>query len=113
MVSLAPTGYLPLNNEVEVGWRLAKDYWHQGYGIEAAHRAMNFAFDDCVELDKVIERNEGDWLKIFQNFEKNQYKNAQAIQEMALDNYIEMRDGSIQRNWLTKSYIVSNSEREF
>jgi RimJ/RimL family protein N-acetyltransferase len=46
LVSLAPTGYLPLNNEVEVGWRLAKDYWHQGYGIEAAHRAMNFAFDE-------------------------------------------------------------------
>ena len=46
LVSLAPTGYLSLNNEVEVGWRLAKDYWHQGYGIEAAHGAMNFAFDE-------------------------------------------------------------------
>jgi RimJ/RimL family protein N-acetyltransferase len=46
LVSLAPTGYLPLNNEVEVGWRLAKDYRHQGYSIEAAHRAINFAFDE-------------------------------------------------------------------
>jgi kynurenine 3-monooxygenase len=79
-------------------------HWHDEDKLllmgDAAHalvpfhaQGMNFAFDDCVELDKVIEKNEGDWLKIFQNFEKNQYKNAQAIQEMALDNYIEMRDG--------------------
>jgi|TARA_B110000116_G_scaffold57749_1_gene49248 RimJ/RimL family protein N-acetyltransferase len=42
--SLAPAGYLMLNNEVEVSWRLAKDYWRQRYGIEAAHRAVNFSF---------------------------------------------------------------------
>ena len=44
LVSLGPTGYLPLKTEAEVGWRLAKDYWRQRYGIEAAHRAVNFSF---------------------------------------------------------------------
>ena len=50
----------------------------------------NEAVPSVYSTFKVIENNEGDWLKIFQNFEKNQYKNAQAIQEMALDNYIEI-----------------------
>ena len=79
-------------------------HWHDRNKLllmgDAAHalvpfhaQGMNFAFDDCVELDRIIEKHEHDWLEIFQNFEQKQYKNAQAIQEMALDNYIEMRDG--------------------
>jgi kynurenine 3-monooxygenase len=74
-------------------------------------QGMNFAFDDCVELDKVIENNEGDWLKIFQNFEKNQYKNAQAIQEMALDNYIEMRDGVLDPKYALRKELSFELEQ--
>jgi ribosomal-protein-alanine N-acetyltransferase len=31
---------------VEIGWRLARRYWGQGYATEAARRTLDFAFDD-------------------------------------------------------------------
>jgi RimJ/RimL family protein N-acetyltransferase len=30
---------------VEVGWRLAADYWHRGYASEAAQAALDFGFN--------------------------------------------------------------------
>jgi len=36
----------------EVGWRLGRDHWGQGYATEAATAALTFAFDrlDCREV---------------------------------------------------------------
>ncbi|MDG4826408.1 GNAT family N-acetyltransferase [Asanoa sp. WMMD1127] len=38
---------------VEIGWRLARDAWGQGYATEAATAALRFGFDDRG-LDRVI-----------------------------------------------------------
>jgi RimJ/RimL family protein N-acetyltransferase len=38
---------------VETGWRLARPYWGQGYALEAARRALQFAFEDLA-LDEVV-----------------------------------------------------------
>lgn len=40
-----PSNELPFSPCVEVGWRLAKPYWGQGYATEAACTAMRFAFE--------------------------------------------------------------------
>ncbi len=39
-----PTADLPFNPCVEIGWRLAKPFWGNGYATEAAHAAAHFAF---------------------------------------------------------------------
>jgi RimJ/RimL family protein N-acetyltransferase len=36
---------LPIAPQVEVGWRLAKAYWGQGFAPEAARSAVGFAFE--------------------------------------------------------------------
>ncbi|GAB6260298.1 GNAT family N-acetyltransferase [Photobacterium sp. R1] len=36
---------------VEIGWRLASEYWGQGLAPEAAERALQFAFDDLNAPD--------------------------------------------------------------
>jgi kynurenine 3-monooxygenase len=54
-------------------------------------QGMNCAFEDCVALDRHIEAA-GDWAEAFANFEGERRPNADAIQQMALENYIEMRD---------------------
>ena len=38
---------------VEIGWRFAKEYWHQGYATEAAEACLNFAFQD-LNLKEVV-----------------------------------------------------------
>lgn len=38
---------------VEIGWRFAKQYWHQGYATEAAQACLNFAFD-TLALKQVV-----------------------------------------------------------
>jgi RimJ/RimL family protein N-acetyltransferase len=38
---------------VEVGWRLAKEQWGNGFATEAARAAVSFGFD-VVELDEIV-----------------------------------------------------------
>jgi ribosomal-protein-alanine N-acetyltransferase len=38
---------------IEIGWRLASEYWHRGYAIEAARAAARFAFEQ-LELDEIV-----------------------------------------------------------
>ncbi len=38
---------------VEIGWRLAQQYWHQGYATEAAKVCLKFAFEQ-LDLEDVV-----------------------------------------------------------
>jgi kynurenine 3-monooxygenase len=78
-------------------------HWHDRGNVlllgDAAHaivpfhgQGMNLAFEDCLLLDKIVRRQGGDWPNVFARFEAEQLANASAIADMALDNYIEMRD---------------------
>ena len=49
-VPAEPHPYLPCT---EIGWRLAKEYWGQGYASEAAYRVLDFAFID-LGLEEVV-----------------------------------------------------------
>jgi kynurenine 3-monooxygenase len=78
-------------------------HWHDRGNVlllgDAAHaivpfhgQGMNLAFEDCVLLDRIISEHGADWPVVFARFEAEQLANANAIADMALDNYIEMRD---------------------
>jgi kynurenine 3-monooxygenase len=78
------------------------DRWHlDGRAVllgDAAHamvpfhgQGMNCAFEDCVALARHIEAAE-DFAQAFAAFEAERLPNARAIQQMALENYLEMRD---------------------
>lgn len=55
-------------------------------------QGMNCAFEDCQELDLCLEETGGDWQRAFARLEERRRPNAQAIADMALENYVEMRD---------------------
>ncbi len=55
-------------------------------------QGMNCAFEDCEAFDQCLDRNHGDWDAVFADFEQRRKDNADAIAQMALDNYIEMRE---------------------
>jgi ribosomal-protein-alanine N-acetyltransferase len=53
-VGLSPVPFdAPFTPAVEIGWRLARAHWRQGYAREAATECLRFAFDD-LELDEVV-----------------------------------------------------------
>jgi kynurenine 3-monooxygenase len=54
-------------------------------------QGMNCAFEDCVALDRHIAEA-ADFESAFAAFEAERRPNAEAIQAMALENYVEMRD---------------------
>ena len=54
-------------------------------------QGMNCAFEDCIELDRLIATGEN-WSDIFRQFELRRRPEATAIADMALENYVEMRD---------------------
>ena len=77
------------------GWHLRGDAVLLG---DAAHamvpfhgQGMNCAFEDCVALADHLERAP-DREAAFAAFQRERLPNAQAIQQMALENYLEMRD---------------------
>lgn len=55
-------------------------------------QGMNCGFEDCVELDELITKHDHQWNKIMSEFEKQRKPNADAIADLALANFIEMRD---------------------
>jgi kynurenine 3-monooxygenase len=75
--------------------------WHAGGQAlllgDAAHaivpfhgQGMNCAFEDCVEFDELVSRSSS-WDSAFAEFERTRKPNTDAIAEMAIENYIEMR----------------------
>jgi RimJ/RimL family protein N-acetyltransferase len=42
-----PSFEAPFMPAVEIGWRLARPYWGQGYATESARAALGFAFEDA------------------------------------------------------------------
>ena len=44
---------LPFAPSVEIGWRLHKEYWGQGYATEAAQASLKFAFEK-LHLNEVV-----------------------------------------------------------
>lgn len=81
---------------------LRLDRWHiDGRALllgDAAHamvpfhgQGMNCAFEDCVALDAALDAHD-EVPEAFAAFEAERRPNALAIQQMALENYLEMRD---------------------
>ena len=55
-------------------------------------QGMNCAFEDVRELNALIDRHGEDWQRIFPEFEAMRTENAAAIQDLAIENFYEMRD---------------------
>lgn len=54
-------------------------------------QGMNAAFEDCSAFDRCLEDPGRPWNAIFAEFESRRRPNTDAIADMALENYVEMR----------------------
>jgi len=54
-------------------------------------QGMNAAFEDCSAFDRCLEDPDRPWNEVFAEFETRRRPNTDAIADMALENYVEMR----------------------
>lgn len=69
-------------------------------------QGMNAGFQDCMVLDEVIERHQmDDWDAVFSEFTNIHAENGAAIAELALRNFIEMRDATSNDSFLLRKKL--------
>jgi kynurenine 3-monooxygenase len=55
-------------------------------------QGANCAFEDCIEIDRCLAEAGGDWGAALAAYEQRRKQNCDTIAELALDNFVEMRD---------------------
>lgn len=77
--------------------------WHvEGRALllgDAAHaivpffgQGINCGFEDCTVLLQLLDQQGADWNKVFSQFELMRKENTDAIADLAIENFVEMRD---------------------
>jgi len=98
--------------------------WHLGDKAlligDAAHavvpffgQGMNASFQDCSTLAKLMGQNKNDWKTIFNTFSFVQVENGHAIADMAIENYLEMRDHVNDTEYKKRRNVELKLERMF
>jgi kynurenine 3-monooxygenase len=75
-------------------------------------QGMNAAFEDCAVLDSLVTQAP-QWEDIFARFEALRRPNTEAIAQMALENYLEMRDSVRDAAFVRRRGIAMALERRF
>jgi kynurenine 3-monooxygenase len=66
---------------------------------------MNFGFEYCTVLNELLESNDNDFKTVFKLFEQKRKPNTDAIAELAVENFIEMRDKVADPKFLLRKKI--------
>jgi len=74
---------------------------------------MNCAFEDCSELVRLLEEHDDDWATVNSEFFRIRKPNADAIAEMALENYTTMRSTVTDPKYGLKKEVGFELERRF
>lgn len=76
-------------------------------------QGMNCAFEDCAVFDTLVQSHRSDWIKIFREFETLRKRNADAIADLALENFVEMRDLMADEAFRTRRKVEHILEQRF
>jgi kynurenine 3-monooxygenase len=98
--------------------------WHVGGRAlllgDAAHaivpffgQGINCGFEDCTSLVESIARFGTDWPRVFAEFEKERKVNTDAIADMAIENFTEMRDRVADARFLFRKKVELALEAKY
>lgn len=76
-------------------------------------QGMNASFEDVTVFDAILEQHEGDWETIFKEYQKARKVDTDAIADLAIDNYYEMRDHVANPIFKEKRVLEMALEKEF
>ena len=102
-----------------------KCYPWQAYGKslimgDAAHaivpfygQGMNASFEDVRVFDEILEQYQGNWEQVFTAFQDARATNANAIADLAIDNFHEMQDRVDDSDFIRKRKVEMQLEQQF
>lgn len=76
-------------------------------------QGMNASFEDVVQFDKVLDEGHDDWETIFKIYEKSRKKDTDAIADLAIDNFHEMKGHVNHANFREKRTLEMALEKHF
>lgn len=71
-------------------------------------QGMNSGFEDCTLLDQMIDQYDHDWPTIIEQFNDSRIQDANAIADLALRNFVEMRDQVADPMFLLRKKIAAD-----
>lgn len=98
--------------------------WHADGKVlligDAAHaivpfygQGMNASFEDVVVFDELYDLHQGNWSEILPAFSKKRIGDADAIAELALDNFYELQDHVIHPEFVRKRQLEMKLEQHY
>lgn len=98
--------------------------WHQDGKVlllgDAAHaivpffgQGLNCAFEDCTVLLELLDSMGPEWPRLFEEFEGARKANTDAIADLAVENFVEMRDKVADPHFLFRKKVELALEAKF
>ena len=75
-------------------------------------QGMNCGFEDCFVLNQLLAKHNDDWKKTFAEYQQLRKPDADAIADMALQNFVEMRDKVADPVFLLQKKIEANFSKK-
>ena len=76
-------------------------------------QGANCAFEDCIEIDRCLAETDGDWNQALTIYQERRKENTDVIADLALDNFVEMRDRVNSPMFRARTWAEHALERRF
>jgi len=76
-------------------------------------QGLNCGFEDCTCLLDLLDRRGADWARVFREFENERKVNTDAIADMAIENFTEMRDRVADARFLFRKKVELALEAKY
>lgn len=76
-------------------------------------QGMNAGFEDCFEFGNLLDKHGDNWADMLNEFQHVRKVNADAIADMAVENFIEMRDKVADQKFLLRKKIEAKLNKLF
>ncbi|XZF12837.1 FAD-dependent oxidoreductase [Chitinophagaceae bacterium MMS25-I14] len=76
-------------------------------------QGMNAGFEDCSVLSGLMDKHGDDWAAILKEYEQKRKPNGDAVAELALQNFVEMRDKVADPHFLERKKIEKELGKRF
>ena len=76
-------------------------------------QGINCGFEDCTSLIELLDRHGANWGDVFREFESERKANTDAIADMAIENFTEMRDRVADAKFLLRKKVELAMEERY